>query len=236
MKVGIMQPYFFPYIGYFSLINHVDQFVFFDTPQYITHGWVNRNRVLQQDGTPHYIIVPIQKAPRKTAICDIKICNNEPWQRKIFSQLAAYKKKAPYYEDTIAFLHEIIDAEQWTRLSELNIKTTEAVCRYIGIDTAFETFSQMRLDIERVEAPDEWAMNITKAIHGDTYVNPPGGESFFSREKYDFAGIKLQFLKTNMPKYIQRIGRFEPALSIIDVMMFNDRKAISGMLEDCTLF
>ena len=73
MKLGIMQPYFLPYIGYFSLIHYVDEFIFFDTPQYISHGWVNRNRILKQGGGTNYIVVPIAKARRETPIKDIQI-------------------------------------------------------------------------------------------------------------------------------------------------------------------
>lgn len=235
MKIGIMQPYFFPYIGYFSLINYVDEFVFFDTPQYISHGWINRNRVLQQDGLPHYIIVPIQKAPRETAINRIKISENERWIEKIFAQLSAYKKKAPFYKETVEFLHNVLESDTWTSIAELNIKTTKAVCDYIGISTVFSVFSDMAINIDAVCAPDEWALNITKAMRGEIYVNPPGGESFFDRRKYDASGIELLFLKSNLPPYIQRIGRFEPGLSIIDVMMFNDKEQIQWMLNDYTL-
>ena len=235
MKVGIMQPYFFPYIGYFSLIEYVDRFIFFDTPQYISHGWMNRNRVLRQDGQPHYITAPIQKSPRDTAICDIKVVSGEQWKERIFTQLADYKKKAPYYSETIGFLREALN-HTGENLAEINIRTTIATCDYLGIKADYDVFSEMKLSIEAVHAPDEWALNITKAIHGDTYVNPPGGEALFDRKKYEDAGIRLTFIKSNLPQYIQRIGRFEPALSIIDVMMFNHPDDVRKMLRDYTLF
>lgn len=87
-----MQPYFFPYIGYFSLIKNTDHFVFFDTPQYIRKGWINRNRIIAGGGKDVYITVPVERAPRDTAIKDIKINNNEKWQEKIRGQLSIYKK------------------------------------------------------------------------------------------------------------------------------------------------
>lgn len=232
MKLGIMQPYFFPYLGYFSLIKYSDEFIFFDTPQYISHGWVNRNRVLKQDGTPNYIIVPIQKAKQETAIKDILISENANWQDKIYGQLTAYKKRAPRYKDTLDFLHSIIDQDYENNLSKLNIETTKAVCEYLGVDRKFEIFSGMNLEIEEVNMPDEWALNITKALGGDIYVNPPGGQSFFDKSKYDAANIELQFLKSNLRPYVQRIGRFEPGLSIIDAMMFCSPEEINDILDD----
>ena len=231
MVVGIMQPYFLQYIGYFSLIEYSDKFIFFDTPQYIHHGWVNRNRVLNHDGTPNYISVPLEKAPRETAIKDMVI-RDENWVEKIFAQLVCYKKKAPYYKRTIEFLHSLLDADYERSLSKLNIETTKSICKYIGLKRSFEVFSEMNLDVEEVNEPDEWALKITKAVGGDIYVNPPGGMSFFNKEKYLSEEIELQFLQHNLTPYVQRIGRFEPGLSIIDILMFNEEKDIGEMLAD----
>ena len=94
MKIAIMQPYFMPYIGYFSLIKHSDQFILFDTPQFIRHGWIERNRILKPNGEPLYIKVPLKKSPRETKINKLVINNSENWQNKIIAQLVPYKKKS----------------------------------------------------------------------------------------------------------------------------------------------
>lgn len=232
MKLGIMQPYFFPYLGYFSLIQNTDKFVFFDTPQYISHGWINRNRVLKQDGTPNYIIVPVQKSKRETAIKEMRINETIKWREKIYGQLTVYKKRAPYYNQTLEILHEILDKDYHEKLSVLNIESTKSICKYLGIEREFEVFSEMNLNIGEVRKPDEWALNITKSMGFDTYVNPPGGMSFFDREKYHEEGINLQFLQIRLKPYIQRIGHFEPGLSIIDVMMFCKNDEILDMLGE----
>lgn len=235
MKIGIMQPYFFPYIGYFALIKYTDLFVFFDTPQYISHGWINRNRILNCDGEPTYITVPIKKAPRETPINEININTNMSWKEKIYGQLNVYKKKAPNFNTTMDFLHDLLDDIETEKLSYLNIYTLKNTCDYLGISREFFTFSEMDLNIAEVCSPDEWALNITKAMGIDTYVNPPGGQSFFDREKYEREGIKLEFLQSNLKKYVQRIGHFEPGLSIIDVMMFCKKDEILDMLDDYTI-
>ena len=140
MKVGIMQPYFFPYIGYFALVNYVDEFIFFDTPQYINHGWVNRNRILRQNGVPGYVTVPIQKASQNTSIKDIKISNSSDWKNKIFGQITVYKKKAPYYKEILSVLHSILDKE-YEYLADLNIESIKTVCTYIFPSIAFVLFN-----------------------------------------------------------------------------------------------
>ena len=73
VRLGIMQPYFFPYLGYFDLINRTDRWIVFDTAQYIRHGWVNRNRILHSDSEWQYILVPLKKHSRKAAIKDIAV-------------------------------------------------------------------------------------------------------------------------------------------------------------------
>lgn len=231
MKIGIMQPYFFPYLGYFSLIKNTNYFVIFDTPQYIRRGWVNRNRVLDSKGNPCYITVPVVAADRSTAIMDTKINNKAKWMEKIKGQLTVYKKKAPYYKEVIELITDI-ENRQFETISELNIYTLEKVCEYLGIQYKYDIFSKMDLKIDEVNAPDEWALNITKALGYDTYVNPPGGMSFFDKSKYDNAEINLEFLKINLKPYIQRIGRFEEGLSILDAMMFLKPEEINEMLDD----
>lgn len=235
MKLGIMQPYFFPYIGYFSLIDYTDHFVFFDTPQYIQRGWVNRNRLINPKEGFNYMIIPIKKATQNTPINSILIDNTQQWKDKIFGQLTVYKKRAPHYKEVMELLHQIFE-EKCISLSKFNIESTKKVCEYLGITTTFETFSEMNLEIEEVHAPDEWALNITKMMGFETYVNPLGGMEFFDKNKYTKQDIELVFIKSNLKPYIQRIGRYESGLSIIDVMMFNTTKDINEMLKDIKLY
>ena len=235
MKLAIMQPYFFPYVGYFSLMEYADRFVVFDTPQYINRGWVNRNRLMTAAGDPIYMTVPVKKAPRETAIRDICIDDTQSWREKIYGQLSAYKKRAPRYRETSALVHEILDGFEGSSLSALNIRALKMVCEVLEIDCAFDTFSEMDMGIDHVSAPDEWALEISKAMGAEIYVNPPGGMDFFDRGKYERAGIDLKFLKSGLKPYVQRVGKWDPGLSIIDVMMFCSRAEIKDMLSDYTL-
>ena len=230
-KLGIMQPYFFPYIGYFSLINYCERFIFFDTPQYINHGWINRNRILKQGGEPSYITVPIEKAHRNTPINQIVVNNNLAWQERIYGQLTYYKKKAPHYNFVIDLVRSVLGHAEYD-LSRLCINSIEQTCKALGIKTECSIFSEMDLVIDEVAAPDEWALNITKKMGYKTYVNPPGGQSFFDVNKYNKAGIKLEFLHHELTPYIQRIGHYEAGLSILDVMMFCSIEEIREMLND----
>jgi hypothetical protein len=231
MKLGIMQPYFFPYAGYFSLIKHTDGFILFDTAQFIRHGWIERNRILKPQEGWQYIQVPLRMHNRETKINNIFIDNEQKWKEKIIAQLQHYKKTAPFFSGTISLLNNVFIHEH-SNIVNLNRAILEAVCLYLKIQTPIDTFSEMNLEIEPVQAPDEWALNICKAKGGVTeYWNPPGGQSFFNKSKYENAGINLRFQKLILLPYQQKGVGFESGLSIIDVMMFNSPEDISKMLD-----
>lgn len=234
-KVGIMQPYFFPYIGYFSLIKNTDEFILFDPVQFIRHGWIERNRVLKQNDGWLYIKVPLIKSEQTTLIKDTLIDNTKDWRDKIIAQLQTYRKKAPYYDVVLDLVKKTLGRD-FSTIVELNRATIEAVCDYLGIQTPIQVFSEMDILIETPRAPDEWALNICKALGDVTdYWNPPGGQEFFDKSKYDKAGINLGFQNVSISRYDQKRSSFEPGLSIIDVMMFNSPEDINVMLDNYEL-
>ena len=228
MKIAIIQPYLFPYIGYFSLIKNTDFFVFFDTPQYIRKGWINRNRILSANGDITYFTVPIQKADRNTPINKIIVANNYDWKMKTLGQLNIYKK-APNYGRVIDLVKGIFNTDTML-ISDLAIKSIVKTCEYLDIDIKYDIFSKMNLALPEVKEPDEWALYITKELGYNTYINPPGGMSFFNREKYQINDVDLQFLVQEIIPYRQNREVFIPALSMIDVMMFCSCNEINEML------
>lgn len=235
MKIGIMQPYFFPYIGYFSLINEVDHFILLDEVQFIRHGWIERNRILKPSGGWQYIRVPLQKHSQKTKIREIRIEERSDWRRKLEAQLEHYKK-APYYEQVKELVVQALECRAG-RIAELDLECLRAVCKYLGIDTPIEIFSEMNLEIEPVHASDEWALNICKCIPDAVeYWNPPGGSEFFDRAKYEKEGIRLIFQEMELEAYRQNREAFEPGLSMIDVMMFNSPDRIRTMMKSYRTF
>ena len=231
-----MQPYFMPYLGYFSLIKNTDEFILFDTVQFIRHGWIERNRILKPSGGWQYFQVPIIKENgRETVIKNVRINNSENWKSKILAQLQHYKKKAPYYKVVIELLSDVFNSD-YSDIVSLNKVSLERICKYLGIDREIIVFSEMCLDIAPVTAPDEWALNICKAMgEVDEYWNPVGGLSFFDKSKYYNAGINLYFQEMVLTPYRQLGNEFESGMSIIDVMMFNSPESINEMLDNFKL-
>jgi hypothetical protein len=229
-KLGIMQPYFMPYLGYFSLIKHTDLFILLDEVQFMRHGWIERNRILKQTGGWQYIAVPLQRHSQKIQIKDIQINNGIPWKRKMLDQLGYYKG-APYYWEVKKLL-DIIFANDLQDISHLNQKCLKEVCKFLDIKTPIHIFSEMGLEIEIAKAADEWALSICNAIPDVTeYWNPPGGKNFFDTEKYKNNGLEIKFQQIELLEYKQKGETFIPGLSILDVMMFNGRDKIHEMLD-----
>ena len=145
MKLALMQPYFFPYLGYFDIINSVDKWVVFDNAQYIRRGWIHRNRILHPRKGWQYIVVPIKKHSHKTVIKDIMIDNEQNWKRKIIRKLQHYKKKAPYFDETIAFVEDCLAIED----SYAGIQAAKAAGMYtVALPEAPE------FDLEKYNAAD----------------------------------------------------------------------------------
>jgi len=234
MQLAIMQPYFFPYIGYFQLIHAVDKFILLDTVQFIRHGWIERNRILKQNGDWLYIKVPLKKHARDTLIKDIEIRSHEAWQNTVLAQLQAYKKIAPEYYKTIALIKEIFN-ERCESITELNVVALKKIGSFLDIDTPISIFSEMDIVIDEVNDAGEWALNISKSLDAQCYVNPIGGAEIFDADKFLNHNIALKFLQSKDISYDQKRSKFEQALSIIDVLMFNSPAEIQSMLNHYSL-
>ena len=233
MKLGSMQPYFFPYIGYFDLINYTDNWIVFDSAQYTRHGWINRNRIHHPNSGWQYLIVPLKKHGRDIPINKVIIDNTKDWKNKILGQLQHNKKKAPFFKSTMDFVEECFSVEE-NSISKLNIYSLERICNILDIDFNYSLFSQTNLGLGPIEEPDDWALRMAEALGAAEYANPSGGRSFFKEKKFMEMGIKLTFRQIPPLKYICEGYEFIPDLSIIDVLMWNSPEKIKQYLDDHT--
>ena len=230
MKLGIMQPYFFPYLGYFDLINYSNRWIIFDTVQYIRHGWINRNRILKPNGDWQYVSVPLKKHSREIVIKDVEISANKDWKKQILGQLQHYKKKAPHFCETYQLVEECLSLNERS-ISKLNAVILGKICRLLEIPFEFEYFSKMNLELEPVKEPGDWALLISDKLGAKEYVNPPGGASIFDSARFNELGIKLTI--RNMPALVYECRGYDyfPNLSIIDVLMWNSLDKVKEYLD-----
>lgn len=232
MKLAIMQPYFFPYIGYFSLINYSDKWIVFDDVQFIRHGWIERNRILSSNGDWMYIKAPLKKNKRGTNILNIEIRNNENWKKKILDQLTSYKKKAPYYNNVINLVNEIFE-KNFINISSFNVYSLVKICEYIGIEFNYQLYSDLEFDVSNeINHPGQWALLISQQLSANEYVNPINGRNLFIKKEFQDFNIKLKFLENNLKSYSQNNQNFIKGLSIIDVLMFNEPKDVLELINN----
>jgi hypothetical protein len=232
LKLAIMQPYFFPYIGYFSLLDYADEFIIFDTVQYDRKGWMKRNRILKPNGGWQYFQAGVIKPEYKAIIKDVLIEQDDGWKAKIYRQLHHYKMIAPFYAETMRIVERCLN---WVcvSLTDLNRNILSIFCDYLNIKCPLKTFSKMDLEIlTPVEHAGQWALRIAQVYGAAEYVNPPGGKEIFNPKDFQENNIKLSFLSNNLKPYDQKRAIFEPALSIIDIMMFCEKEKVIEMLKD----
>lgn len=226
MKLAIMQPYLFPYAGYFQLIAGVDRFVFYDDVNFIKGGWINRNR-LHISGKSAWFTLPLLSASPHRRINQIHVVDNLHWKRKLLASISDSYRKAPYFEPAYAMLSEVIYSGE-TSLSALARQSVVAVARYIGMDTEF-VVSTGRYGNEVLTGVDR-VMDICRREQAGAYHNLPGGVDLYSVERFAEAGISLHFVQPAMGPYRQFNRPFQPGLSALDVLMFNDRASARRLL------
>lgn len=229
MKVAIMQPYIFPYIGYFQLIQSVDSFVVYDNIQYTKKGWINRNRILS-NGTDEYISFPLKHDSDFLNINQRYL--SDTWQqdrKKILSKLEACYSKAPYFETTFALLERCIQFED-SNLFNFIYHSLGRICDFVEIKTPMVVSSS--IDIDHSFKSEEKVMAICHKMSAGEYLNPIGGLELYNKEKFAAQGIQLSFIKTNPIVYPQLENEFVPSLSIIDVLMFNSKERVREFISN----
>ena len=232
MKVAIMQPYFFPYIGYFQLINAVDYFVFYDDVNYIKQGWINRNRILVNNEAK-YITIPLKKLSSFIPIKNIEINPELKEYKTMLKTIEMAYKKAPYFHAIFNLINEVLNKEYKT-LAEITIKSVKSCCEYLDIKTQFYVASEDFATTKGLERAER-LQTICKQLHANQYINALGGQELYSKEDFTKEKIQLQFIQSKAITYKQFGNHFVPWLSIIDVLMFNSKEEVKELLNQFEL-
>jgi len=232
MKVAIMQPYFFPYIGYFQLIKTVDKFIVYDNIKYTKKGWINRNRLLF-NGKEQLFTIPIRKGSDSLDICQRELSENCKIETtKILERIRLNYRKAPYFNEVYPLTEKSFFLED-TNLFRYIFFSLQQILAYLGIRT--EILISSKIGVEERLAGENRVISICKHLNASQYINSIGGVALYSRERFSEEGIILRFLKSNQVIYKQFDNEFIPSLSILDVMMFNSPQKICEMLNQYEL-
>ena len=216
-----MQPYFFPYLGHFSLIASVDQWIVFDITQYTPKTWMNRNRILHPKAGWQYITVPLSNSSISIKTHEAKVLNLAEAKANIVGKLSHYKKKAPHFEAVNALVIEVFDSAIDDSLVRLNVNGLRAVCRYLDIPFNYRVCSELNLPFQETLGPGEWALEICSMLGATSYLNPASGQGIFDPAAFERRGISLQFAQHADFVYNTKPYQYVPYLSILDVLMWN---------------
>jgi hypothetical protein len=227
MKLAIMQPYIFPYIGYFQLIAAVDKFVIYDDVSFINRGWINRNSVLIGNQS-HLFTIPLKDASQNRLIREIELMQNSGWERKFLKTIEQAYKKAPFFSDCFSVVNAVVNTGV-KNIGELAYLSISSIAEYLEISTEFVDSSSV-YDNVYLKGQDR-ILDICRQEQANGYINPIGGMEIYSKSLFDQSGIALNFLKTGPTQYRPFNAEFIPSLSIIDVLMFNSRESAIGLLD-----
>lgn len=231
MKLGIMQPYFMPYIGYWQLMNAVDKYIIYDDVNFIKGGWIHRNRILI-NGQIKYFNIPMLGASSQKLINEIAVNQNENLKNKNLRILMNAYQKAPYFNDIFPILEEILNCKE-TILSKFILNSFQYINEYLNIQTELILSSSLKKDCNL--RGEKKVLAICELMNATEYYNAIGGRELYSFEAFERKGIKLNFLKSTTIKYSQFSDHFQENLSIIDILMFNSKEQIKEMLRSYTL-
>ncbi|WP_026494405.1 WbqC family protein [Butyrivibrio sp. WCD3002] len=237
MKLGVMQPYFLPYIGYWQLINAVDEYVLVDNLNYIKNGFVNRNFIIM-NGEPFRFGISVKKASQNKFINEHIHGMTESEVNKLLETLRTAYAKAPYFEETYNHVRGILEfglTPEGRNLADFLIYSIRVTADKLGIKTPIlRSSTEVKLDGEYRK--EKLVVAYCKKRNADEYYNAIGGTKLYFQNYFRENDISLKFVKTNEElRYKQFTDDFVPSLSILDVMMFNSPEQIKDLLGQFTL-
>lgn len=231
-KVAIMQPYFFPYMGYFHLLNSVDEFVIYDNIQYTKKGWINRNRILV-NGKDKLISLPLKKDSDYLNVIDRKLSDNWNVEKvKLLNLIKSSYKKSPQYSIIFPIIEKCIQFSD-NNLFNFILNSLTQLNSFLEIDTKVTISSTINID-HTLKSKDK-VIAICKNLNATTYINAIGGQELYNVKDFKNHELDLKFIKSSLLNYKQYKNEFIPWLSILDILFFNEKQDIIKHLNEYTL-
>lgn len=231
MKLAIMQPYFFPYIGYWQLMYAADRFVIYDDVNFIKQGWINRNRILI-NGAPRYITVPLDGASPNKRICDIAVQGGQRWRNKMVKSIESAYGRSAYYSAVYPEIERQIRHKAINLAGFLAAHLTSMV-EFLGIETEIVLSSRTYRNSDLTG--QERVIDICRREGASAYINLPGGRELYDAEGFGATNVDLVFLSSRISPYKQRTADFVPNLSVIDTLMEIGTEGVAERLRQFDL-
>jgi hypothetical protein len=231
MIVSIMQPYLFPYLGYFQLIAQSDVFVLHDDVNYIKGGWINRNRILRE-GQPCWMTLPVVRGPHDLSINRRQYQLTRENVGRLLRRIQSCYEKATYFAEAFEVIRAIMTFDD-PNVAAFNANSLKQVAAHLDLSVPLIRSSE--LVAENMLAGEERVIDLCQRLGATDYVNPIGGKDLYSSKRFSGAGIRLRFLEPMISSYSQFNESQVPALSVIDALMFLDKDQILEKLKEFRL-
>jgi len=228
MKLAVMQPYLFPYLGYFQLIHAVDTFVVYDDVNYIKGGWINRNYILAREGRQR-VTLPLQGASPNKLINQVAVGGG---RRELLETIRQRYGKAPEFAAAYPLIEDILNRQDRNLASFLGYQLRQ-ICAYLGIVARWQVSSALKKQQDL--RGQEKVLAICEELGATHYINATGGKALYDKNAFTDRGIRLSFIESMKVTYPQFGSEFVPNLSIVDVIMFNNKVRCTRLLEEYEL-
>jgi len=230
MKLAIMQPKFFPYLGHFQLVACADKYVFLDDVNFQRDSWFHRNKILI-NGEMQYFGVKLNKASQNKKLNEIELVNDGKWRDKLMATIRLSYKNAPYFQDIFPIVENIILDPNITLLSEVAERSVRDVSDYLAIQTDFLRASQDDSN-QHLKSQDR-IMAICNGLGANEYYNLPGGRKLYAVEDFQANNIDLYFIEPHNITYPQFDNlQGNQWYSIVDILMFNAKEEVQRLLQE----
>jgi hypothetical protein len=216
MTIGILQPGYLPWLGFFEQLQKSDVFILYDDVQYDKGGWRNRNKIKTAKGN-QWLTIPVRvKFLQKPLIYEVKIDNTSNWRKNHLLSLHSNYTKADFFKDCIGIFEEAYNKE-WEYLAEIDIYFITRIAEYLGIDVKkIKRSSQLNPKGDKMER----LINLCKSFGADTFYEGYAGKNYIDDKMFEREGIKVIYQEYKHPVYQQLYGEFIPYLSVVD-LLFN---------------
>jgi WbqC-like protein len=225
MRLGVHQPYLFPYLPYYQLLFAVDRFVAHDDATWIKGGWINRNRALSA-GRPSYFTIPVHRVHSTTPIDAVEIAPGA-WRETMMRRLEQSYRTAPFRDVVLTMFDRAVTSS--SLVADVAISSLEAVRDYLGYSVPIVR-ARGRYPQQELRGQSR-VIAICRAEGATEYLNAAGGSALYDRHAFREAGVTLRFLRPLLPPYDHGSMDFVPGLSIIDVLMYNSVDQARRMMD-----
>ena len=212
-----MQPYFFPYIGYFNLIHAVDTLVFYDDVAFANNKFIYKNRIISK-GAYENFSMELSKKSQNTLLKDLRVHDYKKNCDNLLKKIRHSYSKMPYFEFGMSYLNKVLET-RYNSMIDFNINSITELAKILNIQTNFLLSSQLNI-AKNTNSTSDRIINIIKSQNANLYCNLPGGVGLYNKNYFKNFGLELEFIRPIELEYKQKnTEKFISSASIIDLLM-----------------